>query len=498
MKSPIHKLLALSLLGGLLLGVGSCGEDFLDKRPQGEEITPAFFNTPEGAAQATNAVYWQLRQWPTHVFAFIGISSITSDDAEKGSAPGDAPPMGELDDFAFNPTNFFFNDFWNGQYLGIAKANEVIERVPDIEMTDSLKNRYIAEAKFLRAYFYFNLVRTFGGVPKITAVPTEQNASVATPRSTAAEIYQLIEQDLREAIPVLPARYDVANIGRATNGAAKGLLAKVSMYQKKWPEVLRLTNEIMASGEYNLNTPYPVIFTEAGENSSESVFEVQATISQQCSPDEAKLGSQYSEVQSPRPQLGWGFNVPTESLASAYEPGDPRREATIIFAGETLPDGFRLDPGAVNPRYNQKAYVYQTESRSPCGLGDAGENIRILRYADIVLMNAEAANEMGDGPKAAASLNMVRARARGNQPGVLPDVSFTGQGQMREAIWRERRVELAMEHERFWDLVRQGRAAQVLQAQGKNFVAGKNELMPIPQPQIDASGGVLAQNPGYN
>jgi hypothetical protein len=431
------------------------------------------------------------------VFAFIGISSVTSDDAEKGSTAGDAPPMGELDNFTFAPTNFFFNDFWNGQYLGISKANEVIERVPAIQMTDSLKNRYIAEAKFLRAYFYFNLVRTFGGVPKITAVPTEENASVATPRSTPAEIYQLIEQDLREAIPVLPARYDVANIGRATSGAAKGLLAKVSMYQKKWPEVLRLTNEIMASGEYNLNTPYPVIFTEAGENSSESVFEVQATISQQCSPDEAKLGSQYSEVQSPRPQLGWGFNVPTESLANAYEPGDPRREATIIFAGETLLDGFRLDPGAANPRYNQKAYVYQTESRSPCGLGDAGENIRILRYADVVLMNAEAANELNDGLKAAASLNMVRARARANQAGVLPDVSFTGQAQMREAIWRERRVELAMEHERFWDLVRQGRAAQVLQAHGKSFVAGKNELMPIPQQQIDASGGVLAQNPGY-
>jgi hypothetical protein len=497
MKPPIHKLLTLSLLGGLLLGAGSCGEDFLDKKPQGEEITPTFFSNEEGASKAINAVYWQLRQWPTHVFAFIGISSVTSDDAEKGSTAGDAPPMGELDNFTFAPTNFFFNDFWNGQYLGISKANEVIERVPEIEMTDSLKNRYIAEAKFLRAYFYFNLVRTFGGVPRIITVPTEQNASVATPRSTPAEIYQLIEQDLGEAIAVLPARYDVANIGRATSGAAKGLLAKVSMYQKKWPEVLRLTNEIMTSGEYNLNTPYQVIFTEAGENSPESVFEVQAAVSQQCSPDEARLGSQYSEVQSPRPQLGWGFNVPTESLANAYEPGDPRREATIIFRSETLPDGFQLAPDAINPRYNQKAYVYQTESRSPCGLGDAGKNIRILRYADVVLMNAEAANELGDGAKAAASLNMVRARARGNQTGVLPDVSFVSQAQMQEAIWRERRVELAMEHERFWDLVRQGRAAQVLQAHGKPFVQGKHELMPLPQQQIDASGGVLIQNPGY-
>jgi hypothetical protein len=296
---------------------------------------------------------------------------------------------------------------------------------------------------------------------------------------------------------VLPAKYDINNLGRATSGAAKGMLAKVSLYQKKWAEVLRLTNEIMASGEYNLNTPYEVIFTEAGENSPESLFEVQAAVSQQCSPDEARLGSQYSEVQSPRPQLGWGFNVPTQDLVDAYEPGDPRREATIMFEGETLPDGFRLDTSAINPRYNQKAYVYQTENRSPCGLSDAGENIRILRYSDVVLMNAEAANELGDGAKAAASLNMVRARARGSQTGILPDVAFVNQAQMREAIWRERRVELAMEHERFWDLVRQGRAAQVLRAQGKNFVEGKNELMPIPQAQIDASGGVLTQNPMY-
>jgi hypothetical protein len=497
MKLSIHKFIALVLLGALSFGAGSCGEDFLDKQPQGEEITPEFFTNEENATKAINAVYWQLRQWPTHVFAFIGITSITSDDAEKGSAPGDAPPMGELDNFTFTATNFFFNDFWNGQYLGISKANEVIERVPAIQMSDSLKSRYVAEAKFLRAYFYFNLVRTFGGVPRIVSVPTEETAFEATPRSSREEIYQLIEQDLRDAISVLPAQYDNNNLGRATNGAAKGMLAKVSMYQKKWPEVLRLTNEIMGSGQYNLSTPYQTIFTEAGENSPESLFEVQAAISQQCSPDEAKLGSQYSEVQSPRPQVGWGFNVPTQDLVNAYEPGDPRREATIMFEGETLPDGFTLDTAAINPRYNQKAYVYQTESRSPCGVSDAGENIRILRYADVVLMNAEAANELGDGSKAAASLNMVRARARSGQVGVLPDVSFANQAQMREAIWRERRVELAMEHERFWDLVRQGRAGQVLKAQGKNFVEGKNELMPIPQNQINASGNVLTQNPGY-
>jgi starch-binding outer membrane protein, SusD/RagB family len=492
MKTFIKHILACTLTGALLMGTQSCGDDFLDKRPQGEEVTPDFFSSPEGALKATNAIYWQLRQWPTHVFAFIGITSVTSDNADKGSDPGDAPFMGELDNFTFTPTNFFFNDFWNGQYAGIAKANQVIQRVPAIEMDEELKNRYIAEAKFLRAYFYFNLVRTFGGVPKILEIATE-NAEVI-PRSSREEIYQLIKQDLTDAIAVLPekSKYPQPELGRATKGAAKGYLAKVHMYLKEWPEVFRLTDEIMKSGEYDLSTPYGVIFTESGENSKESVFEVQAAATPQCG-----LGSQYAEVQSVRGQLGWGFNTPSENLVNAYEPGDPRRDATILFRGETLPDGFTVAQTAPNPRYNQKAYVSQNEPRSGCGMGDAGKNIRLLRYADIVLMHAEAANELGNSAAATMALNMVRARARGNNPAVLPDVVFVDQAQMRNAIWRERRIELAMEHDRFWDLVRQGRAGEVLRALGKNFVDGKHELMPIPQLQIDASGGVLTQNPGY-
>jgi hypothetical protein len=492
MNTSFKNIVVCTLTGVMLLGTQACNDDFLDKRPQGAEITRDFYTTPENALKATNAIYWQLRQWPTHVFAYIGITSITSDNADKGSDPGDAPFMGELDNFTFTAGNFFFSDFWNGQYAGIAKANEVIQRVPAIEMDEELKSRYIAEAKFLRAYFYFNLVRTFGGVPKIVEVISGESAAI--PRASSQEIYDLIKQDLTEAIAVLPEKsgYPQEELGRATKGAAKGYLAKVHMYLKEWSEVFRLTDEIMKSGEYDLSTPYQVIFTEAGENGKESVFEVQAVATPQCG-----FGSQYAEVQSVRGQLGWGFNTPSENLLNAYEPGDPRRDATILTRGETLPDGFTVAQTAPNPQYNQKAYVGQNEPRSGCGLGDAGKNIRLLRYADIVLMHAEAANELGNSSAAASSLNMVRARARGNNPAVLPDVVFVSQEQLRNAIWQERRVELAMEHDRFWDLVRQGRAAQVLQAAGKNFVAGKHELMPIPQTQIDVSGGVLTQNPGY-
>ncbi|MCU0355167.1 MAG: RagB/SusD family nutrient uptake outer membrane protein [Cytophagales bacterium] len=480
----------------LLIGSQACNpSEFLDQPPQAQEVSPTFFATSEGAVKATNAVYWQLRQWPTHVFAFIAISSFTSDDADKGSEPGDAIFMNDFDNFTtLTPTNFILNDFWTGQYDGINKANQVIERVPAIEMDDTLKNRLIAEARTLRAYFYFNLVRAFGGVPRITQAPKAEDRP--QPRATAAEIYQLIEQDLTAAIPNLPEKsaYAGTELGRVTKGAAKGWLAKASMYQGKWADVLRLTDEIIASGEYDLSTPYNVIFTEAGENGRESVFEVQAAALPQCGG-----GSQYAEVQSVRGQLGWGFNTPSEDLlTNGYEPGDPRRQLTILSRGETLPDGFAVAASAPNAQYNQKAYIEQSAPRSPCGIGDGGKNIRLLRYADILLMNAEAANQLGNTAKALASLNAVRARARGNTPNVLPDVTFQSQEQLRAAIWRERRAELAMEHDRFWDLVRQGRAGQVLRAVGKTgFVDGKHELMPIPQTQIDASGGVLTQNPNY-
>ncbi|WP_266362325.1 RagB/SusD family nutrient uptake outer membrane protein [Tellurirhabdus rosea] len=485
-----------ALLAGTLLLFGqACSEEFLDKRPQGEQVTEDFFNSQEGAVRATNAIYWQLRQWPTHVFSFIGVSSITSDDAEKGSEPNDAIFLNEFDQFTVSPTNSGLNDFWTGQYLGIAKANQVIQRVPAIQMDTTLRSRLIGEARMLRAYFYFNLVRTFGGVPLITAIQGDE--APATPRSTREQTYQQIETDLRAAIAVLPekSQYPTTELGRATRGAAKGLLAKVSMYQGKWPQVLQLTDEIMKSGEYDLSTPYEVIFTEAGENSRESVFEVQAAALPQCGG-----GSQYAEVQGVRSAqagLGWGFNVPTQDLFNAYETGDPRRDATFLVRGETTRDGYTVPQTAINPYYNQKAYVGLNESRSPCGLGDSGKNIRLLRYADIVLMYAEAANELNQTPAALTALNSVRARARGSSTTVLPNVTATDRTQVRNAIWRERRVELAMEHDRFWDLVRQGRAAEVLRAAGKQFMQNRNEIMPIPQQQIDASGNVLTQNPGY-
>jgi hypothetical protein len=264
----------------------------------------------------------------------------------------------------------------------------------------------------------------------------------------------------------------------------------------------------MMSGQYNLSTPYFTIFEEEGENSRESVFEIQGTASANVPTNN---GIQYTQVQSVRGSgawnLGWGFNSPSDILANAYEANDPRRARTILFTSTPTTPGLTIygevtPVGLPNPRYNQKVYT-KAAKRSAVGSNSGWwMNVRILRYADVVLMYAEAANEVGgvaNIASAQAALNSVRARARMGAPaGTLPDIITTDQAILRDAIRNERRIELAMEHDRFFDLVRWGTATTVLQAAGKtNFNPGRDVLLPIPQQQIDLSAGVLTQNPGY-
>jgi hypothetical protein len=393
--------------------------------------------------------------------------------------------MNDFDNFTFTSTQFILNDYWTGQYAGINLCNQVLTKVPGITMDEGLKARLLAEAKFLRAYHYFNLVRAFGGVPLLTRVP-ETPEELNPTRATAEEVYALIVSDLTDAAAVLPISYDAANVGRATKGAALAMLAKVKMYQQSWTEVLNLTEQVMAM-PYSLTEDYNQIFRYAGENNSESIFEVQAqVIPGNCDAS----NSQWAEVQGARGQYGWGFSIPTVDLENAFEPGDKRKDATILYRGEVTPEGDKISETVSNPRYNQKAYV-PSSIPMECGYGK-GQNIRVMRFAEVLLMHAEAANELGQTEKALSSLNRVRARAG------LDPVTFTSQADLRSKIWQERRVELALESgDRLYDLVRQGRAAEVLRAQGKSFTPGKNEVFAIPQTQIDLSGGKLTQNPGY-
>lgn len=485
-----YKLNALLLLSAFFMLPG-CSNSFLEVPPPGQTPATQFWTSADDANKAVNAMYANLHSWTNVAFAPIAVESMGSDDTEKGSNATDATFMNNFDNFSASSNEGQLSDFWSGQYQSINFCNQVLDNVPKISMDGALKSRYLAEAKFVRAYCYFRLVRAFGDVPlrlKVPATSAEYNIA----RTPKADVWTAIEADLTDAAGVLPQSYGAADLGRATKGAALALHAKVAMYQKKWADVLNYTNQVMALG-YSLFPDYEQLFRIANENCQESVFELQCAL---IPGNPGASNSQYSQVQGVRASVGggWGFNVPTADLAAAYEPGDPRRDATIIFRGETTPEGDAIPPTGDNPMYNQKSYVPFSLFVNGYNEG-CQQNVRVIRYADVLLMNAEAANETGNSALAIASLELVRARARAGNAAILPKITTTDQAALRTAIYNERRVELAMEFDRYFDVIRQGRGTAVFGPKG--WKANKNEVWPVPQSEIDLSAGLLTQNPGY-
>ncbi len=489
-KSDLKKAFILLLIPVLSVVTG-CKKSFLDVPPQAKTPGQQFWQSQDDATKAVNAMYANLRSWPQVAFAPIATESMGSDDAEKGSTPGDASFMTNFDNFTATSTEGQLSDFWNGQYQEINLCNQVLDNIPGISMDAALKSRYLLEAKFLRAYCFFRLVRAFGDVPLRLHVPadaTEYNI----PRTPKAQVWAAIEQDLTDAA-VLPASYAGADVGRATKGAALALHAKVAMYQAKWADVKTYTDLVISSGTYSLFPNFEKLFRTENENCSESVFEIQCALI----PGNADAStSQYSQVQGVKdiPAGGWGFNVPTTSLVSEFEAGDPRLNGTIIFRGTTTVEGDVIPSTVTNPMYNYKSYVPFSMYVSGFNQG-CQQNIRVIRYADVLLMNAEANNELGNTAPALTSLNAVRARARAGNAGILPIVTLTDKAALRLAIWHERRVEMAMEFDRYFDVIRQGRALAVFGPMG--WKANKNEVWPVPQSEIDLGVGIVTQNPGY-
>lgn len=497
---PVSDLFALTLYltAGCLLA--SCSKNFTSQNDAllGQPAGTAFFKTSADATKAVNAMYGNLRTWNNTAFAAICIESIGADDAIKGSVSSDATFINQYDNFTVDPSEGQLDGFWTGQYQNINFSNQVLDNVPAITMDGALKARYLAEAKFVRAYSYFRLVRAFGNIPLVLKVPSG-GAELNPKQSTPAQVYAAIEQDLTDAASVLPVSYGPSDIGRATKGAALALHAKVAMYLKKWSDVLNYTNQVIALGVYNLFPDFYQEFRIANENSIESVFEIQCDY---VPGNDDINSSQYSQVQGDRdasPSAGWGFNIPTQSLVSEFETGDPRLTGTIMFAGTTTPSGDAVPMAAAGAptMYNMKSYVpFAIAVLSPNQ--GCGQNVRVLRYADVLLMNAEANNETGNSAAALVSLEKVRARARAKSTDPvndLPPVTTTDQAALRTAIYHERRVELGMENDRYFDVIRQGRAAAVFGPLG--WKANKNEVWPIPQSEIDNSGNVLVQNTGY-
>lgn len=468
-------ILAITILSFTL----GCKDDYLDIKQEGETNSTAFFKTQDDAMQATTAIYSFLRSWENSAFPYQFVFGVPADDVEKGSNLGDASFINVYNNFTYTQSDDGVEGYWIGQWQAVARANQVITNVPTIEMDAALKSRLLAEARMLRAYFYFNLVRIYGGVPIFDGLQANYNL----PRNSAEEVYNFIIADLTAAAEVLPQSYPASEVGRVTKGAALGLLSKVYLYKKDWQKASDTSNLVIAMG-YSLDPDFNHLFRPAGEFGSESIFEVNC----QCSAQYG--GSQYAEVQGVRDQYGWGFFVPTTALESAFEPGDIRKELTILREGETTPEGDLIKKGdpQAGDMWNQKTYVPSSINDNACGYGSI-QNIRILRFAEILLINAEAANELGNTAAATSNLNKVRTRA------TLAGTTATSQAALRTAIWQERRVELALEGDRFVDLVRTGQAATVLASYG--FTAGKNEVFPIPLNSIISSQNVLTQNPGY-
>jgi hypothetical protein len=521
----------LLILFCLFLAVTSCKKAFLNVPIQGQG-TPS--TDPQVALDEVTGAYNALitpdptqsefGSYDIHGIYFISVTNIMSDDADKGSYPGDQPLAQDIDNFTITSDNTYVAALWRGYYAGISRTNVAIEGLSQAALPAATITTQTAEMRFVRAYLYFNMVRMFGGVPLVLTVPTgpQNQDSLFYTRTSAANIYnQAILPDLQFAVANLPLK-SATTVGRATKGAAETLLAKVDLYLKNWQEADSLTSDVIASGQYQLMPDYSVLWRQAGDNCAESVFEVETGIygnadygipgyvEFQGPRQDNGMGTPYTPWNNPgfyQPSGddGYGFDAPSANLMAAYEPGDLREASTIInlpasSPAVTLFDGFTV-PSMVglSATYNYKAYhseilpgsaLSQIEvfenNRSLCQ-----KNLHILRYAEVLLIKAEADNELGNTGSAMTYLNQVRSRAG------LGPTPASGQTALRTAIWNERRVELAMEHDRFWDIVRQGRAAQVMNASGKTFAAGINELLPIPSTEIAISGGRLLQNPGY-
>jgi starch-binding outer membrane protein, SusD/RagB family len=440
----------------------------------------------------------------------LALHGFRSDDSEKGSDQSDgAEWSAPMDNFQYDRSFDGVRQYWNDHYSLINLANTALQTADSLGLKDPSSQINLAEARFFRAYSYFDLVRTFGEVPKIDfRVYVASQANV--PKSPISDIYALIDEDLQFAEQYLPTKASWGSQfpGRLTSGAARTLHAKSYLYRQNWASALGLAQQVISSNEYALYRPYWQIFKDAGENSSESIFEIQNEVT--ATED---YGSIYAVAQNIRQSdasgwnLGWGWNTPTQSLVDSYEPGDPRRAATILFAGQsddpssggygrTLPASvFDNPPGILFRKYYNKKVYADPAKRAALNRLDypAWINQRIYRYADVILMAAEAANELGDGALAESLLEQIRARAR-DGAAVLPFIAFTSKEQMRTAIKKERRAEFGMEGERFFDLVRWGDADSVLSSLGYQH---RNRYYPIPQEAIDRSAGILIQNPDY-
>ncbi|WP_299550563.1 RagB/SusD family nutrient uptake outer membrane protein [Seonamhaeicola sp.] len=529
----LHRLIPFFIA---VVALCSCEGNLTDLENIGTQTAEVYFNDPENALAGLNSVYAA-----TQDDEFFVYGDILSDDALKGgSSFFDWVDREYLRQFTANSGNGVSGGTWSLLYTTIVRANEVINSLPDATFDEDLKQRIIGEAKFLRAYAYSKLVPLFGGVPLVTADFTVDN--LTAPRSTVSEIYTFIKQDLDDAIAVLPekSQYAASDLGRATKGAARMLKVRVLMQETgysynsvlsasaghsvdvsaNWNEVYNLTSDIINSGEYELASNFATIWEEEGENNIESIFEIQHK--QTNNEWGESVGNTTIVQMGNRDDWGWCFNLPTDALYNTFLSSDPRilctiygQEFDILFGVKqtwdkqiwTLTDDSTKD-FVTSCRLNRK-YALAKEARHG-NHNNQDVNKRVMRYAEVLLAHAEAAYYKGMESDARDYVNMVRNRAQNSTMPLgasegqtsnytydtfagasVPDILSTGNDLLLD-IWKERRMELALEGIRYFDIIRTGRID--LLPFTDNYTS-HDGLLPIPIGDVNTFG--LPQNKGY-
>ena len=476
-----YNLIAIALLG---FSFSSCS-DFLEQNPQTDLSENDFYKTADDILSAVNGAYSSLQEGDIYGNWYV-FGEIPSDNT-RNQLSGSVTTQNEFDQFYIDTQNSMIASFWKAAYKVINRTNTVLGRIDGIEINAELANRYKLECKFIRALMYFNLVRVYGDVPLVLKeISISESYDIL--REPKENVYNQIIADLKEA-QGLPVSYSTAEDGRATQGAAKALLADVYMTLHKYAEAETILAEIINSGRYSLleNTPgslnidgYKNVFSPVNHNSKEGIFEIQFL------KGGYGEGSNYANNFAPENSgtnvvaVGGtgGNNIPEMDIYNAYEEGDLRRD-------------FSMSLGYYDNRKNNE----WVESRYVCKFmdvpyqnNDASNNYPVIRYADVILMYAEALNQNGKTAEACKYLNMTRRRGFGYQPTETSpvDLQTTDKAQFALMVEQERRVELAFENHRWFDLIRTGRAVEVMKSKGFSLNE-TNLICPIPQKQIDVN-----------
>ena len=494
----------------LLMGITfSCSDDFVNVESSAEN-SEAYFNTEKDYQNALVGAYDLLQT--TYLNVLMG--EIASDNTLSGGENAtDVIGIQEVDNMTHTPLNAQLRNIWGWMFSGINRANFILEFQDKTDFTG--KEAVLAQARFLRAYYYFELVKWFGDVPLIVDKRFQFGSQFSVDRTPKAAVFAQMELDLIYAAANLP--YVQVEVGRVTKGAAQALLGKAYLYQDKFEEAAAVLDNLVANGPYDLVLDYNTIFEHAGENNIESVFEVQYTELEgagfgclQCSEGNVAVGfSGVRNYTGPDFTSGFSFNVPVQEVVDAFEDGDLRKEVAILDiqtwaadTGATFGAGYE-DTGFFNRKYIPR--IRGADAQGDRNLTNPN-NYRAIRFADVLLMASEAHNRSlaSNDSKALVYLNRVRERAFGNSDN---NITATGSA-LTELIYKERRVELVGEGHRFFDLVRTGKAKEEIENNvdtttdgktevAKSFVVGKHEVFPIPSIEIQLTGNRWEQNYGY-